>query len=202
NGSELRKCNSNGFCHSCLYNTSGKHCDECARGFEGDALKRTCQPVGKTTKMVIDPLDQQHAYKTLALFAFYIFIVLFVVLSIFVCIKIKIESTPLKNDQSHLLLSWFGQCCMALNRARRRAGAYIQSQRLFGFCGHVTTNSASLNSNSIYNRARLNDDDRLNLAEHPVFDDNLLDDAFVYNPSDGFDSNERKNPYTSLTVKT
>lgn len=194
NSSELRKCNSNGFCHSCMYNTSGQHCDKCANGFEGDALKRTCQPIVKTIKIVETSKDQQHSYRNLALFAFYIFLVLFIILSVFVCIKIKLESTPLKNDQIHLI-SWFGDCFLILKRTKNRASAYLRNLRFFA-------NSTGTNSNSIYNRARLNDDDRLNLAEHPVFDDNLIDDAFVYNPADDFDTNRNKNPYTNLTVKT
>lgn len=198
NSSDLRKCNSNGFCHSCLYNTSGKHCEICANGFEGDALKRTCQPIGKSTKMMKNPTDEQHSSRNLALFAFYIFLALFIILSFFVCLKIKLEVSPLKNDQNQ----WFHNCCLFLNRTRKRACSYFENIRFIGIFCRLINKSSGSNTNSLYNHTRLNDDDRLNLAEHSVFDDNLFDDAFVYNPRDDLDFNANKNPYKSLTVKT
>ncbi|XP_028828955.1 multiple epidermal growth factor-like domains protein 9 [Denticeps clupeoides] len=33
-----------GHCLSCIHNTTGQHCERCAAGFTGDALKRTCRP--------------------------------------------------------------------------------------------------------------------------------------------------------------
>ncbi len=34
-------------CNDCMFNTTGKHCNECRIGFKGDAIKRTCMPVKK-----------------------------------------------------------------------------------------------------------------------------------------------------------
>lgn len=68
--------------------------------------------------------------------------------------------------------------------------------------------------------ASLNDDDRLNLAEHQMFDDSLyattddiLSNSYTYKPtsssgSDPFNDNDdilintNKNPYRSLTIKS
>jgi len=42
--SKARKCQPiTGYCNNCLFNTTGKSCNECAKGFHGDAIKRTCQ---------------------------------------------------------------------------------------------------------------------------------------------------------------
>ncbi len=43
--SKARKCQPiTGYCNNCLFNTTGKSCNECMKGFHGDAIKRTCQP--------------------------------------------------------------------------------------------------------------------------------------------------------------
>jgi hypothetical protein len=31
-----------GMCVGCMFNTTGKHCEQCLPGYSGDALKRTC----------------------------------------------------------------------------------------------------------------------------------------------------------------
>jgi hypothetical protein len=59
----------------------------------------------------------------------------------------------------------------------------------------------------------LNEDDRLNLAEHPMFDESLCSaNSYTYKPnnssSDPFNENDEilissnKNPYCSLTIKS
>jgi hypothetical protein len=41
--STKRKCEAKtGFCIGCLFNTTGRNCDECKDGFSGDAIKRQC----------------------------------------------------------------------------------------------------------------------------------------------------------------
>lgn len=199
-----RKCQAiTGTCIDCMYNTTGKHCDECKPGFEGNALRRTCRPVkqltsttttivaNRTTKSTqtvptTNHLNEKYSYKTLALFSLYIFCVLFLILLTFLCIKAKYTQDNILKNEANLPQSMcprIGTFFSGLNESTRpfrsRVAIYLTSicpNGLNKFTRSVNLSSNGANSNGIYNRANngLNDDDRLNLAEYQVFDDSLL----------------------------
>ncbi|CAF0951913.1 unnamed protein product [Brachionus calyciflorus] len=204
--SELKKCDSNGYCDNCIFNTTGRHCDECLPGYEGNALKRTCKLSSLATKIIphrIDSHNSKYTYKSLALFTFYIFLALFLVLIISLMIKFKNHTNSSVKSETGFFINFFEFLNESFRRFRGRLSGFLNS-----ICSMKMRagNVMNGNSNSIYNRANtsLNDDDRLNLAEYQVFDDSLLvnDDCFVYKPNDNLEDGGSQNPYRSLTIKS
>lgn len=189
-----RHCNDlDGECINCSFNTTGKHCELCLKDYVGYPLNKTCIHMNDAQRIE----HKSHVpmeFKSLFIFTFSIFAVLFAILSLiyyFNKINSSNEGIPIINSINRLI-------------------SYIK-QRNSNFNGLFTFKRRFMPANG--------GDDDLNLAENQIFDECLFTDDF-YNanqPNNKINKNNllpttevvnaqntstNSNPYCNLTVST
>lgn len=112
-----RKCKAvSGMCIDCQFNTTGKHCNECATGYIGNALTKTCHPdpdlktkssnntsqtnPTTTTKVTHTPNNDKTYPKHphLMLFSIYIFCIIGIILFAYFCVSYQSRHSGILKD--------------------------------------------------------------------------------------------------------
>ena len=209
-----------------MFNTAGKRCELCKKGYEGNALKRTCSKIASNQSLTkcenfldllkfnlsklnncknnisilviaIEGINQEINAKqspihlgSSALLSVYLMFLVVLILVIYLCLKFKNGSETFSKK--------INPCKLAANLTSYLSQKTRERRVQFLFYIYLLCPNTYKQHNSASSSRRgepLNvDDDRLNLAEYQVFEDNNNNISIL--------NQTNENPYCTLTIKT